>query len=111
MDELILRLSEGKHPVVVGGLQPSLKDLKRRILERKYVFIKFTNIRGGTDLGVVVDPGATTLTAADFECGTGIAHIEGTLILNYTKVRCIADIDLATFKGIGHLAILEEIHL
>ncbi|HTK06074.1 MAG TPA: hypothetical protein VL485_02810 [Ktedonobacteraceae bacterium] len=103
MDELIQRLSEGKHPVIVGGLQPTLKDLKRRILEMKYVFIKFTDTRGGTDLGVVVDTEATRLDAADFECGTGIIHIEGTLILNYTKVCCIADIDLATFKGTGHL--------
>jgi hypothetical protein len=39
----------------------------------------------------------------------GTAHIEGTLIFNYVKVRCLADIDLATLNGTGHLVVLEEV--
>ena len=75
-----------------------------------YVFIKFTGTRGGTDLGVRVDKAATDLSQAHFEDGSGVAHVEGTLTLDYVKVRCIADIDLASLNGTGHLVQLEEVH-
>ncbi|HET8842851.1 MAG TPA: hypothetical protein VFN35_15410 [Ktedonobacteraceae bacterium] len=109
MDELVQRLTEGTHPVRVGGSQSaSLEDLKKRVADTKYVFIKFTDTRGGTDLGVRVDTEKTNLSQSDFEHGTGIAHIEGSLTLNYVKVRCIADISLATLEGTGYLVALEE---
>ncbi|MGH2509924.1 MAG: MbtH domain protein [Ktedonobacteraceae bacterium] len=110
MNELVQRLSEGEHAVTVGGSKPSLEDLKWRIEDIGYAFIKFTGTQGGTDLGVRIDKDATRLNDADFAQGTGNIHIEGTLTLNYVKVRCIADIDLATLNGKGHLAILEEMH-
>jgi len=74
-----------------------------------YVFIKFTATQGGTDLGVRVDKARTDVSQADFDEGSGTVHVEGTLTLNYVKVRCIADIDLATQNGTGHLVILEEV--
>jgi hypothetical protein len=109
LDELVQRLSEGDHPVMVGGLQPAAAKLKQRIEEIGYVFIKFTDTRGGTDLGVRVNKAATDLSAADFEQATGSVHVEGTLTLNYVSVRCVADINLATLNGTGHLVILEEV--
>ncbi len=110
MNDLVKRLSEGDHLVTVGGPTPSLKELKKRLEDMGYVFIKFTGTRGGTDLGVRVDKQATDLSQANFEQGAGKAHIEGTLTLNYTKVRCIADIDLTTLDGTGRLVVLEEVH-
>lgn len=110
MDELVSRLSTGEHPVAVGGPRPSLEELKERVTTMGYAFIKFTDTRGGTDLGVRIDKDATDLRQANFEQGSGNAHIEGTLTLNYVKVRCVADIDLATLKGTGHLVALEEVH-
>ncbi len=110
MDELVQRLTEGDHPVTVGGPKPSLEEFRKRINEMGYVFIKFTGTRGGTDLGVRVDASATDLSQADFDQGRGIAHVEGTLTLNYVKVRCVADIDLGTLNGTGHLVALEEVH-
>lgn len=110
MNGLVQRLSEGDHLVVVGGPQPSLSEFQKRIQEMGYVFIKFTDTRGGTDLGVRVDKSAVDTTKADFAQGTGTVHVEGTLTLNYVKVRCVADIDLAQLKGVGHLVILEEVH-
>ena len=107
MDDLVQRLATGAHPVAVGGPQPSLAELKSRIHEMGYVFIKFTGTRGGTDLGIRVDNEATDLRAADFEQATGMAHIEGTLTLNYVPVRCVADVDLTTLSGTGHLVVLE----
>ena len=111
MDELIQHLSHGDHPVTVGGPKPSLDEFRKRVEEMGYVFIKFTSTRGGTDLGVRVDKSTTKLNKAYFDQATGVAHVEGTLTLNYVKVRCIADIDLGTLNGVGHLEVLEEAHL
>jgi hypothetical protein len=110
MDELVQRLSQGEYSVTVGGPKPSLEELKKRVEEMGYVFIEFTGTRGGTDLGVRVDKDATDLRNANFERGSGVLHVEGTLILNYVKVRCVADIDLRTLDGTGHLVALEEVH-
>jgi hypothetical protein len=109
MDDLVQRLATGDHPVAVGGPQPSLEEFKNRIGEMGYVFIKFTGTRGGTDLGVRVDKEATDLSKADFDQATGTVHVEGTLTLNYVPVRCVADVDLSTLNGTGHLVVLEMV--
>lgn len=110
MDELVERLSRGDHPVTVGGPKPTLEEFRKRIEDMGYVFVKFTGTRGGTDLGVRVDKSATDLSQASFDQAKGTAHVEGTLTLNYVKVRCVADIDLATLNGTGHLVVLEEVY-
>lgn len=107
MDELVQRLSQGDHPVAVGGPAPSLEEFQKRLTDIGYVFIKFTGTRGGTDLGVRIDQAATDLRQADFEQNMGITHVEGTLTLNYVNVRCVADIDLSTLQGIGHLVVVQ----
>jgi hypothetical protein len=106
VNELTQRLSSDQ-PVVMGGPQPSVEELQRRINEIGYVHIKFTETRGGTDLGIALDDSATDTSAADFNNGTGIVHVEGTLSLNYDPVRCIADLNLETLQGTGRL-VLEE---
>jgi len=110
VDELVQRLSQGDHPITVGGPKPSLEEFKKRVEDMGYVFIKFTGTRGGTDLGVRVDKSASDLSQAYFDQRTGAAHVEGTLTLNYVKVRCVADINLETLNGTGHLVALEEVH-
>ena len=106
MDELVQRLSTGNHPVTAGGPNPSVAQFKQSI-DREYVHIKFTSTRGGTDVGVTLDPTVSQLHA-DFQQGVGTIHIEGTLTLNYVPVRCVADIDLATLNGTGHLVVMES---
>jgi len=110
MNELVERLATGDHPVTVGGPQPSLEEFRKRVTDIHYVFIKFIDTRGGTDLGVHIDTNATNLSQADFEQGVGVIHIEGTLTLNYIKVRCIAEINLSTLHGTGFLKVLEVLH-
>jgi hypothetical protein len=110
MDELTERLSSNQ-PVVVGGPKPTLEELRNRLESIGIVFIKFTQTRGGTDLGIRLDQAASDLSAADFEQGSGTVHIEGTLVLNDDPVRCIADIDLATLKGSGRLMVVQESEL
>jgi uncharacterized protein YbdZ (MbtH family) len=105
--ELVNRLCEGDHPVE-ASLRPekTVQVLKERI-DMGHVHIKFTDTRGGTELGVRLDPDATDLSKADFAAGQGTVHLEGTLTLNYVPVRCVADIDLTSLEGKGHLVSLE----
>lgn len=102
-DPLVSQLSEGDHAVVVGlGADKSALAFKES-LDRGYVYIRFTETRGGTELGLRVDRDRSDFSQADFANATGTAHVVGGLTLNYVPVRCVADIDLATRRGRGHL--------
>ncbi|HEV3041433.1 MAG TPA: MbtH domain protein [Candidatus Angelobacter sp.] len=108
MSELVRKLSIGSHPVEVSlRPQKSIESLKQCV-DRNYVLIKFTNTKGGTELGVPLDPAVSDLSSADFSNGSGHAKFAGNLTLDYVKVRCVADIDLQTFTGQGHLEILQD---
>jgi uncharacterized protein YbdZ (MbtH family) len=102
-DDLVGFLATGVHPVE-AGLRPE-KTIKRlqEAIGRGFVHIKFTDTRGGTELGFELDSKASDLSQADFESGTGRIHVEGGLTLNYQKVRCVADLDLSTLSGQGRL--------
>lgn len=108
MDELVARLSARDHPVE-ASLRPekTVKALKECI-DRGYVHIKFTETKGGTELGIKLDREASDLNKADFDKETGNVHLVGNLILNYVKVQCVADIDLKTLEGKGYLVPLES---
>lgn len=108
MSELVQKLAVGSHPVQATlRPKPSVSALKECI-DRNYVHIKFTGTRGGTELGVRLDPEACDLNGGDFATGEGRIKLVGGLTLDYVKVRCVADIDLQTFLGEGHLEIAEQ---
>jgi hypothetical protein len=108
MNELVQRLSQGTHPVE-ASLRPSkTASAFKESIDCGYVHIKFTNTKGGTELGVRLDTEASNLKEADFESATGKVRLVGNLTLNYEKVRCIADIDLKTLEGKGHLEPISE---
>lgn len=89
---------------MVASLRPeeTVQAFKESI-DRGYVHIKFTGTRGGTELGFKLDTDATDLSKADFDKHTGSVRLVGGLTLDYVKVRCIADVDLSTLAGRGHL--------
>jgi len=103
MSELVKRLLQGDHPVE-ASLRPArtVEALKERI-DLGYVHVKFTDTRGGTELGVRLDQDATDVDQASFEGKSGVVHLVGSLTLDYVPVRCVADIDLETLSGVGHL--------
>jgi uncharacterized protein YbdZ (MbtH family) len=104
---LVDRLSIGDHKIVVSQRpEPTVKAFKDAI-DNGYVRVKFTETQGGTELGFKVDKDASNLADADFEAGTGKVRVVGGLTLDYTKVRCIANIDLTTLSGDGHLEKVE----
>lgn len=100
---LLTYLSEGDHPVEVSLRPEKTVRAFQEGIDRKYVHIKFTDTKGGTELGVPLDPGSIDLSHADFEKPSGTVHLEGQLTLDYTKCRCIADIELETLTGRAHL--------
>jgi len=106
MNELVRRLSQGRHRLVYARAKAA-SDLKEA-LDRKYALLKFPETRGGTELGMPLDLPACKLEGADFEKGRGTIHLEGDLELDYVAVRLVADLDLATLEGEGHLVIREE---
>ncbi len=102
-DDLVKRLSEGDHPVEVSLRPEKTAATFRSRIDIGTIHVRFTDTRGGTELGVRIDRDATDISKADFETGKGTVHIEGNLTLNYLPVRCIADIEMQTFEGRGYL--------
>jgi uncharacterized protein YbdZ (MbtH family) len=100
---LVDKLGEGDHPVEAGLRPEKTVKLFKEAIDRNYVHIKFTKTKGGTELGVRLDREACDFSQADFDNGSGTVHVEGNLTLDYVKVRCIANIDLATLEGKGRL--------
>ncbi len=107
MNELVQRLSEGDHPVEASLRPEKTATALKESIDRGYVHIKFTDTQGGTDLGIRLDQEASNWGEANFEQQTGQVHLVGNLTLNYVKVQCIADIDLETLEGKGHLKSME----
>lgn len=100
---LVDRLCDGDHPVEVVLRPTKTIAFFKEAVDRDYVHIKFTDTRGGTELGVRLDREACDLGDGNFDNGMKTVHLEGGLTLDYVKVKCIADVDLQTFDGTGHL--------
>lgn len=103
MNELVQKLSEGQHPVEITLRSERTCAAFKRCIDRGYVHVKFTDTRGGTELGVTLDTGAIDLSAANFESAEGKVRLVGDLTLNYVRVRCRADVDLKSLAGTGNL--------
>ena len=102
-DSLVTRLSQGEHPLEVS-LRPekSMPVLKEQ-LDRGFLNVKFTDTRGETELGLRLDRDAIDVSQADFDNQAGTLHLEGGLMLDFVSVRCVADVNLNTLAGTGHL--------
>lgn len=107
MNDLVQRLTQEQR--VVASLRPEATvQAFKEALDRRYVHIKFTETRGGTELGVPLDEQESDLSGADFDNGTGQVRVVGDLTLDYVKVRLHATVDLATLEGTGRLEVLED---
>lgn len=106
MSELVQKLSEGDHEIEVSIRPERTAAALKQCLDKGYVHLKFTQTRGGTDLYVPLDQEATDLSGGDFDGCKGSIQLIGKLNLDYTPVKCIARIDLATLAGRGHLEVV-----
>jgi len=104
---LVDRLCEGEHPIEAGlRFEQSTKMFKDAI-DRNYVHIRFLQTKGETELGFRLDRENSDFSAADFENGKGTVHLEGSITLDYIRVKCVADIDLSSLQGKGHMVKVE----
>src|SRR5262249_557709 len=76
-DELVDRLCEGDHPVEAGLRPEKTVQVLKETIDRGYVHIKFTDTKGGTELGVRLDNALSDLSKADFEKQNGTVHLVG----------------------------------
>ena len=106
MDSLVKQLSEGDHPIVFEPRTEEYSELKERLTEMKFVFVKFTDTMGETELGINVDDNFTNLDNANFNECRGHIRVVGTCELNYHKVRCVAEVVLKSKEGTAHLELL-----
>jgi uncharacterized protein YbdZ (MbtH family) len=103
-ESLVTRLSRGEHAVEISLRPEPTGQALREAVDQGYVYVRFTQTRGGTELGVRLDRAATDVTGADFDAPGGRIRLVGDLTLDFEPVRCFADIDLATMAGRGRLA-------
>jgi hypothetical protein len=107
MSELPFRLSQGDHPVTYRARRGDARLELKEAIDRKYVHVLFTETRGGTELAFTLDEALSNLSAADWEKGEGTVRLVGTLKFDGVPLRCVADIDVSTVEGTGHLEVLE----
>src|SRR5580765_2371168 len=65
------RLCEGNHALEVGLRGEKTAKRFKEAVDNNYVFVRFTQTRGGTELGFRLDPNTSDFSAADFENGKG----------------------------------------
>jgi hypothetical protein len=106
MNELVERLTKPSAVIIGTRLSDAMEDFRGQA-ERGYIFVKFTETRGGTELGVTVERDACDLAAV--ASGSGKARIVGTLVLNYVRVRVHAEVSVPSLEGTGHLEVIEEV--
>ena len=104
MSELVQFLCKGDHPVEASLREKTREALKDSIASG-HVRIKFTDTRGGTELGVAIDRNRSDLRAIESGNGSAEIRVVGDLTLDFVPVTCIARIDLATLQGEGHLEV------
>jgi hypothetical protein len=106
MNELVRKLSEGNHPVEASVRPKRTPAAFKEAIDRGYVHILFTGTRGGTELGFALNKDLSDFREADFTEARGRMRVCGDLTLDYERVRCVADLDVTTLKGTGHLDLL-----
>ncbi len=99
-------LSSGWHPLSCKSIYSSGKVLKEA-LDKNHIHVEFTNTMGGTCLSFPIDPQCSSYSDANFASSKGEIYLEGNLILDFIKVRCLAKIDLCLLEGVGTLQLMD----
>lgn len=108
MSELPHKLAKGEHKVIISAIRDNPLEEFKAAVERNYVHVKFTETKGGTELGFRLDKEHSDFSKGDLEKGSGEITVAGNLKLDGVPVRCVATVDLGSMEGKGHLEILSE---
>lgn len=106
--DLVARLSSCEQPVEVVLEGDSVSAGFKKQLALGVVKLKFTDTRGGTQLSVPLDPKLCDFCEANSDEANGRIRIGGTLALDYFAVRCLAEVELRTLRGLGKLEIVQD---
>src|SRR4051794_9289230 len=85
VNELVQKLTKEQDIEASLRPEPTLEYFKAAV-DRGYVHVKFIHTRGGTELGVRIDPELSDLSGANWQDGTGSIRIAGVLVLDYVRV-------------------------
>lgn len=102
-EPLVTRLLRNERTIHVSLRRTSSAGDLRESIDHGYVLVFLVGTRGGTEIGIDLDTEATDLTGADFARSKGTVHLVGSVTLDDVAFFCIADVDLRTLKGTGHL--------
>lgn len=108
MSELVQKLAKGEHKCIFRPIRDDALGELKAAIDRNYVHVKFTETRGGTELGFPLDDDHSDLSKGDFDKGEGEVKLAGRLNLDGVPIRCHATLDLSKMEGKGYLEILEE---
>lgn len=103
MSDLVKRLSTGRHPVSVARYKSA--DELAHAVEQGFILVKFTETRGGTELGFKIDESRSSLESRS---RSGKLQLAGPLTLDYVRVECDVELDVDTLSGTGALKPLDE---
>jgi uncharacterized protein YbdZ (MbtH family) len=103
-EDLVTRLCREDQSVEVRTFPEKSPLALKESIDRNYVHIRFPNTKGGTELGIRIDPQELNQDNADFEKPEGVVKLVGNLTLDYVKLRCSSEIDLKTLTGTARLA-------
>ena len=102
-DDVVEMLSRGDHPIEVSLRPDATPERFGECIDERYVLLRFTDTRGGTELGVTLLADSCDLTRAKFAEGAGDVRLVGTVTLNGVKVICEAAIQVDSLRGVGRL--------
>ncbi|WP_346660176.1 MbtH family NRPS accessory protein [Amycolatopsis sp. QT-25] len=98
---LVDLLTSGEHPVRIPLDGPV--ELRRSV-EEGLLPVLFSGTRGGTEIGIRLDHGASDFHALQADPPRGGIRAVGHLVLDYERVRCTVDVDLSGLSGRGTLS-------
>jgi hypothetical protein len=102
MSDLIEKLSQTQD--IELAIRPVVNaDSLRSALERGFVPVRFPRTKGGTELGIKLDPAGSVWSREDLSKGAGQMQLAGEVTLNYKKARFSGIIDISTLRGSGCL--------
>lgn len=104
MDDLVEFLSQGEQPVVLSCVE-SIDELHER-LDLGYILVKFTDTKGGTELGFELDRTESELGFTDLGAGGGRIKLVGQLVLDYVSIEVAAIFELPSLEGMGRVTIV-----
>lgn len=103
-NELVLRLTK-KNNIECSRPDKTPKSLKECI-DRNYVHVMFKET--GTEIGIRLARDLCKMENVDFDEESGSVILVGGLILNYNKVKCVAEIEIKNCEGVGYLELLSD---